>query len=112
MILVAATNELPSTVGSLYNKPFTYSIDKNGYIVFKQPKILIAKLKLIEEFFMPEPDHCLYNDLLLDLDVARIDLEIMAGEKEKINKTRNTLIIIGSGLAFIGGLFLGLQISK
>ena len=115
MPLVALTNgspiELPDTVSALYNKPFTYSKTTAGY-VFHEPKIIVAKLKLVDKFFMPAPDNCLYNDLLLDLQTQVTDSEYWHGQANKSKQT--TLLLTGAGVivGIIGGIFLGIQLGN
>lgn len=68
-------HDVPDTVGSLYNKPFDFYFNRKKELVFKQPEIITAKLSLVDKFFMPSLDNCYFNDIVLDLETSRIDVQ-------------------------------------
>lgn len=103
-ICKAQTNLSDETVEKYYNQPFEFFFTPEGWITFKQPKIVFAKFKMVENYFMPELDHCFFNDIMLNLDTAKIELET---EKDNTRKARRKTAIL-AGVAGAGGVVLGI----
>jgi hypothetical protein len=100
-------------VGAWYNKPFDFKfVPGTDKIIVWPKKVVLAKFALVDKFFMPNSDNCLFDSMLFDLEaeVADRDEEILV-LKEKVRRLKfsRPFIIIGSIAA---GILSGWGIGK
>lgn len=97
-----------SKIRDLYNQPFDYEITENGFIIIKQPQIVLAKFALVNWYFMPEPENNRFQDILLNFDNALHDVEYW--QKKYKKEKRKKIFFLAGGITM--GILTGILIIK